>query len=66
MARNLLKINETDYFMVREPTETDEEMLDSNYAKVTDAQFDIALNLYEKIQKKEITYKDVLKELMIC
>jgi type IV secretory pathway ATPase VirB11/archaellum biosynthesis ATPase len=64
MKRNFVKINEINYFMVREPTETDKEMIDNGYKKVTDAQFDKAFNLYEKVQKKEITYKDVLRELV--
>jgi len=64
MKRNFVKINETDYFMVSEPTETDKEMTDNGYEKVTDAQFDKAFNLYEKVQKKEIMYKDVLRELI--
>lgn len=65
MERNFVKINETDYFMVSEPTETDQEMANNGNVKVTDAQFDKAFNLYEKIQKEEIAYTDVLRELMI-
>jgi hypothetical protein len=65
MERNFVKINQTDYLMVSEPTETDQEMAVNGYVKVTSAQFDKVFILYEKVQKKEITYKDVLRELLL-
>ncbi len=63
MGRNFIKINNTDYFMVDDPVKTDKEMTENGYIKVTDAQFDKAFNLYELVQKKEITYKDALREI---
>lgn len=65
MGRNFLKINNKEYRMVSDPDETDQEMTDNGYIKVTDAQFDEAFNLYANVQKNEITYKDVFKKIEI-
>lgn len=63
MRRYFIKINNKEYLMVDEPVETDKEMADNSYVKVTGAQFDKTFNLYEQVLKKEITYKDALKEI---
>ncbi|MVP02113.1 hypothetical protein [Paenibacillus lutrae] len=65
MGRNFLKINNEEYKMVSEPDETDQEMTDNGYIKVTDAQFDEAFNLYKNVHENEITYKDVLIKIEV-
>ena len=62
MGRNFLKINNIEYKMVNDPDESDQEMIDNGYIKVTDAQFDKAFNLYSNQMNNEVTYSDILKE----
>ncbi|MET1174500.1 hypothetical protein [Paenibacillus amylolyticus] len=65
MGRNFLKINNIEYKMVSDPDESDQEMIDNGYIKVTDAQFDKAFNLYTDLMKHEVTYSDILKKIEV-
>lgn len=55
MGRNFLKINSIEYRMVSDPDETDQEMIDNGYIKVTDAQFDKAFNSYPNLMNNAFT-----------